>query len=103
MRACIGLHFGTFMLRIFTRRTRSYAHNHTHAHALTRARALTGKKALSEGILTACLGFGKIAKQNGDRVLGQMMAGNMKHAVKVLKLRENRFTQISKRAFMPVL
>lgn len=34
-----------------------------------------GKEALGEGITTACLGFGKIAKQKGDRVLGQVLAG----------------------------
>jgi hypothetical protein len=34
-----------------------------------------GKQALGEGLTIACLGFGKIAKQKGDRVLGKVLAG----------------------------
>lgn len=57
-------------------------------HTSTYTRAITGKKALSQGITTACVGFGKLARQNSDRVLGQMIAGNMEHTLMILKLRE---------------
>jgi len=30
---------------------------------------------LGEGLTIACLGFGKIAKQNGDRILAKVLAG----------------------------
>jgi len=34
-----------------------------------------GKEALGEGITTSCYGFGKIAKQNGNRMLGLVLEG----------------------------
>ena len=36
-----------------------------------------GNEALAEALTTACLGFGKIAKQKGDRALGRILAGSV--------------------------